>query len=94
MVQPIMIEYNFGYVIPDPKRPGPDYYQDCEKFNWASKLIESHKEHISSTNQEDVYKIEYTPEEIAIMQKLKEESGLKVAVSAVASLGLGVISLL
>ena len=40
--QEIMVEYGFAYVIPDPNRPGPDYYKDCNEFNWASSLIKSH----------------------------------------------------
>ena len=42
-VQPLMVEYGFGYLLIDPKRPGPDYYSECKKFNWATTLIENHK---------------------------------------------------
>ena len=38
-VHKIMEEYGFGYLIKDPKRPGPDYYSECNKFNWAASLV-------------------------------------------------------
>ena len=70
-----MIKHGFEYMIPNPKRPSPDYYKDCKRFNWADKLIASHKKHIEDGNHEDVYKIEYTPEELAILAKLKLKEG-------------------
>ena len=30
-------------MIPDPKRPGPNYYDDCIKFNWIDALVKNHK---------------------------------------------------
>ena len=88
-----MEEYGFGDVIPDPKRPGPDYYKDCVKFNWATKLIESHKKHIEYSGKYDVYKIEFTAEELAIIQKLKEGSAVNM-LSATLAMGLVFTSLI
>ena len=90
--QEIMVEYGFAYVIPDPNRPGPDYYKDCNEFNWASSLIKSHQKHIQENGKEDVYKIEYTPEELALIQKLKASSSyLNISIAAV---GLACISMI
>ena len=72
-----MMTFGFSDKIPDPKRPGPDYYSDCIKFHWADALVEKHKKHLVASNGENVYEIEYTPEELAIMQKLKEKAGAK-----------------
>ena len=30
------------YLLENPNRPGPDYYSECKKFNWATKLVENH----------------------------------------------------
>ena len=73
--QAAMMEFGFSDKIPDPKRPGPDYYSECKQFNWVDTLIDKHKSHLTATNGEDVYQQEYTPEELAIMQKLKEKEG-------------------
>lgn len=27
----------------DPKRPGPNYYDDCKQFNWVDALVSKHK---------------------------------------------------
>ena len=62
-----MIKFGFSDRIPDPKRPGPDYYSECIKFHWVDALVEKHKKHLKSSNGENVYEIEYTPEELAIM---------------------------
>ena len=44
----ILVEYNYGHMIEqDPKRPGPDYYKDCIKFNWVDTLIKKHKESLT-----------------------------------------------
>ena len=40
----ILTENNLGDIVPDPNRPGPDYYKDCNKFNWVDALVEKHKE--------------------------------------------------
>ena len=73
--QASMMEFGFSNLIPDPKRPGPDYYSECKQFNWVDTLIDKHKSHLKATNGEDVYTITYTAEELAIMQKLKERDG-------------------
>ena len=70
-----MMEFGFSDKIPDPKRPGPLYYSECKQFSWVDTLIQKHKSHLTASNGEDVYKIEYTAEELAIMQKLKEKNG-------------------
>ena len=75
--QASMEEFGFSEKIPDPKRPGPKYYSECKKFNWIDTLIEKHKKHLTLSNGEDVYAIEYTQEELAIMQKLKEKNDKK-----------------
>ena len=62
-----MKQFDFGYLIPDPKRPGPKYYSECKRFNWTDKLIENHQKHIAKINGEDVYAIEYTADELALM---------------------------
>ena len=71
-----MLKFGFADKIPDPKRPGLDYYSDCIKFNWVDALVEKHKKHIKLSDGEDVYAVEYTPEELEIMAnlKLKEKS--------------------
>ena len=51
----MMLKYGYGYMIPDPLRPGPDYYKDCKKFNWVEKLKTSHASYIKLSNGEDVY---------------------------------------
>ena len=38
-----MREYNYEEAIADPKRPGPNYYDDCIKFNWVDALVKNHK---------------------------------------------------
>ena len=62
-----MIEFNYGYLIPDPLRPGPDYYKNCKKFDWVEKLKKSHSNYIKLNNGEDVYAYKYTKEELAII---------------------------
>ena len=43
MMHTLLREYGHDDVIPDPKRPGPNYYDDCIKFNWVDALIKNHK---------------------------------------------------
>ena len=50
-----MLEFGYGYLIPDPNRPGPDYYKDCKKYDWIESLTNNHKAHIKLNNGEDVY---------------------------------------
>ena len=43
----ILTEYDYGYIIEDPNRPGPNYYDDCKQFKWIDHLIIKHKFHLS-----------------------------------------------
>jgi hypothetical protein len=39
----LLIEYGYEDMVrEDPKRPGPDYYKDCIKFNWIDALVSNH----------------------------------------------------
>ena len=40
----ILKEFGYEKLIPDPNRPGPDYYKDCTKFNWVDALVKKHKQ--------------------------------------------------
>ena len=64
LLHDILREYKFESAIEDPKRPGPNYYDDCIKFNWVDALVKNHKE--------DGYGKEYeaTKEEMEALLKL------------------------
>ena len=70
-----MISHGYGYLITNPKRPSPYYYNDCKRYNWADDLIKSHKKHLKLTNGENVYDVEYTPEELEYMARMKLREG-------------------
>ena len=40
----LLIEFGYAHVIPDPNRPGPDYYSECKKYNWVDELVKKHEE--------------------------------------------------
>ena len=60
----LLIEYEFEDVIQDPMRPGPNYYDDCIKFNWVDALVKNHKK----AEGNDLYTA--TKEEMAALLKL------------------------
>ena len=51
----LLKEFGFADVIIDPKRPGPNYYDDCINFSWIDHLIKKHKSHLSSNGESLVY---------------------------------------
>ena len=55
--QAMMEKFGHADKIPDPNRPGPDYYKNCIKFNWVDALVAKHKKFIKLSNGEDVYSI-------------------------------------
>ena len=38
-----LAKHNMLNLTENANRPGPDYYNDCIKFNWVSALVKSHK---------------------------------------------------
>ena len=70
----VLIEYNYGFMIEqDPRRPGPDYYNDCIKFNWVDALVGKHKENLSEDNK-NLYKYNFDKEDDAAWQILQERN--------------------
>ena len=58
----------------DPKRPGPNYYDDCEKFNWVDALVSKHKETLTGDGK-NMYDTKFNKEDEAAWQLLQERMG-------------------
>ena len=64
----VLIENGYAKMIEqDPKRPGPNYYDDCIKFNWVDALIDKHKDSLSGNNK-NLYNFDLNKEEQAALQ--------------------------
>ena len=44
LMHELLVEFGYAHVIPDPNRPGPDYYSECKKYNWVDELVKKHEE--------------------------------------------------
>lgn len=55
----------------DPKRPGPNYYDDCKHFNWVDALVEKHKESLTGDGK-SMYDIKFNKEDEQAWQLLQE----------------------
>ena len=67
----------------DPKRPGPDYYKHCIKFNWIDALVSNHQE---TDDGKSLYDTKFNKEDEAALQFLKERmQGNKLLWSILAS---------
>ena len=64
LMHDLLIEYNMGDKIPDPNRPGPNYYDNCKKFNWVDALVKKHKNEVGRKFYET------SEEELALILKL------------------------
>ena len=66
----VLIEQGYEKMIKDdPKRPGPDYYKDCIKFNWVDALVSKHKESLSGDGK-SMYDTRFNKEDEAAWQIL------------------------
>ena len=68
LMHELLIEKGYGHIIPDPTRPGPNYYDDCIKFNWVDALVKNHKEKVGG----DGYTA--SAEEMAAILKLTDHA--------------------
>jgi hypothetical protein len=42
-------------LLENTNRPGPNFYDDCVKFNWVTALVKSHKKHIEGKGENYEY---------------------------------------
>ena len=71
----VLIEQGYAEMIKeDPKRPGPNYYDDCEKFNWVDALVSKHKETLTGDGK-NMYDTKFNKEDEAAWQLLQERMG-------------------
>ena len=69
LMHDVLNEFDLAYKIPDPTRPGPNYYDDCIKFNWVDALVKNHQEKVG----DELYTA--TAEEQAAILKLTGQNG-------------------
>ena len=62
-------------LIADPKRPGPNYYDDCKKFNWVDVLVQNHKSELLEKGlNTDIYNNDFSQDELMLLKKLKDSA--------------------
>ena len=42
-----LAEADMLHLLENPNRPGPGYYDDCKKFNWATAMLKSHTKYVT-----------------------------------------------
>ena len=85
-----MAKHNKLNLLENPNRPGPDYYKDCNKFNWVNAMVKSHKKHITDKG-EDYDSLTLTDEDLAWQAKMKAlQNAHYLQVGFAAAVGTGV----
>ena len=87
LMDDILREFDYGHVVPDPKRPGPDYYSECEKFNWVEALVKKHKEKTG-------FQYASSEEEMAAILKLTQGGNYFAPITGIFSLSLAYVSII
>jgi len=81
----IFTENNLEQLLVNKNRPGPNYYDDCIKFNWVDALKDKHKMYMVKKGDKEFYSVKLTDEEKAFLKEMSAIN-LTAAASAVAAM--------
>ena len=62
----VLIELKQEDGIPDPERPGPEYYSKCQQFNWVDELVTTYN--ADSANNPIEFGAANAAEELALIK--------------------------
>ena len=66
----MMTENDLQELLVNEKRPGPNYYDDCIKFNWVTALKDNHKKYMDNLGDKEFYTVKLSAEEEAYLKKM------------------------
>ena len=67
-------------------RPGPDYYEDCIKFNWVDELKGKHQKHLERIGDKSFYTVRLSAEEESLLKEMNASVQMASAVAALSLL--------